>query len=58
MKVNFSEQFSKARNGNTECIRAVESFMDICFNKKLAIAAIEATATDNNQSNTRHMLEI
>jgi len=58
MEVSFSEQFSNACNGNTECIRAVGSFMGICFNKKLAIAAIEATATDNNQSNTRHMLEI
>ena len=33
-------------------------FVDISFNRKLAIAAIEATATDNKQSNTRHILEI
>ena len=58
MEVSFSQQFSNACNENTECIRAVESFMDICFNKKLAIAAIEGTATDNKQSNTRQILEI
>lgn len=54
----FSEQFSNAGDGNTEYIRAVESFMDICLNKKLVIAAIDATAIDNKQSNTWHILEI
>lgn len=33
-------------------------FVDIRFNRKLAIAAIEATATDNKQPNTRHILEL
>ncbi len=58
IEVSFSEQFSNACNGNTECIHAVDSFMDICFNKKLAIAAIEATTTDKKQVNTQHILEI
>lgn len=58
MEVSFSEQFSSACNGNTECIHAVESFMDTCFNKRLAIAAIETTTTDKKQVNTLHILEI
>ncbi len=58
MEVGFSEQFSNACNGDTECIRAVESFLDICFNKNLAIAAIDATAADKKRVNTQHILEI
>ena len=58
MEVSFSEQFSSACNGNTKCIHAVESFMDICFNKRLAIAAVETTMTDKKQVNTQHILEI
>lgn len=58
MEVNFSEQFSNACHGNTECILVVKSFLDICCSKKLVIAAIDATATDNKPSNTRHILEI
>ena len=58
MEISFTEQYSNACDGNTECICAVGFFMNIFLNEKLAIAAIEAPATDNKQPITRHILEI
>ena len=56
MEASFTEQFSYACNENTKCIEITESYMDICFNKELAVAAIEANKTDKKKINTKHIL--
>lgn len=58
MEASFTEQFSYACNENTKCIATTESFMDVCFNKELAIAAIEASSSEKKKINTKHILEI
>ena len=58
MEASFTEQFSNACRENTECINIVESHMDSCFNKKLAVAAIEAEKIIKKEINTKHILEM
>lgn len=58
MEAGLTEQFSYACNENAKCIETTESYMDICFNKKLAVAAIEANETEKKEMNTRHILQI
>lgn len=58
MEASFTEQFSYACNENTKCIEATESNMDICFNKELAVAAIEANKIEKKKINTKHILEM
>ena len=58
MEASFTEQFSHACNENKKCIEITESYMDVCFNKKLAISAIEANKAEKKKINTKHILEI
>lgn len=58
MEASFTEQFSYACNENAKCIETTESFMEICFNKGLAVSAIEANKSDKNAINTKHILQM
>lgn len=58
MEAGFTEQFSYSCSENTKCVETAESYMDICFDKKLAVAAIDANKTEKKEINTKHILEI
>lgn len=58
MEASFTEQFSYACEENTKCIEATELYMESCFNKELAISAIEADKADKKQINTMHILDV
>ena len=58
MEASFTEQFSYACEEHAKCIEATELYMGVCFNKELAIAAIEANKVEQVQINTKHILEM
>ena len=58
METSFTEQFSKACSKNNKCIHAVESHMNKCFNKDIAMTTIKAKSTSKKQFNTQHILSI
>ena len=58
MEVSLAEQFTNACNTNLKYVSGVESFMEGCFNKKLAIDAINGKAEEKNKINIKHILEI
>lgn len=58
MEASFTEQFSYACEEKAKCIEATESYMDVCFNKELAVAAIEANKIEKKKINAKHILEM
>lgn len=56
MEASFEEQFELACNENKKCINAAVSFVEICFNRELAIQAINADKDRKKTINTKHIL--
>ena len=58
MEVSLSEQFELACDNDTQCVTAVTTYGEKCFDRGLAAEAIDAEPAKQKDVNTRHILQM